>query len=234
MDDGIGDADIFVVGTCEDMCPAKEREAREGNGELHPFERVQYNNPKLTSPDLIIKRTVRNYEQENQIPTNFRTFGALDKTMRHLRRIMDWTTTDHPRAEPIVIYEFLWDRYREVRKEIVTQRFNTNPVNLPQVMAWNEEVARYFIACSHELINTKGFSAILNQEQLNKVLMDLLGDYRTCVDLGVPTPNAGEFKCYMATMMYAGLENKSGKKIPNKFGAFEVLRSFTAQEQVGL
>eukprot|EP00983_Pelagomonas_calceolata_P044522 1139334-Pelagomonas_calceolata.AAC.11 len=33
--------------------------------------------------------------------------------------------------------------------------------------------------------------------------------------------------------MYAGLENKSGKKIPNKFGAFEVLRSFTAQEQVG-
>ncbi|KAF5832124.1 hypothetical protein DUNSADRAFT_12135 [Dunaliella salina] len=231
MDEDVDGAGIFVVGTCEDMCPEEERQTRARNGELHPFERVQYDNAKLTSRDLIVTRFVKNYAQEQQIPPNFRTLGALDKTMRHLRRIMDWTTKDHPSAEPIVIYEFLWDRYRVVRKEIVTQRFNTSPANLPQVLAWNEEVARYFIACSHELINTKGFSAFLNHEQLNKVLMDLLSDYRTCVDLGVPTPCAGEFKCYMAIMTYFGIENKSGKKIPNKIGAFEVLRSFTAQEQ---
>jgi len=27
---------------------------------------------------------------------------------------MDWTTEDHPSAQPITVYEFLWNRYREV------------------------------------------------------------------------------------------------------------------------
>jgi len=38
----------------------------------------------------------------------------------------------------------------------------------------------------------------------------------------------------MATMTFFGLENKGGNKIPNKIGAFEVLRSFTDYEQVGV
>jgi len=37
-------------------------------------------------------------------------------------------------------------------------------------VAWNEEVARYHIACAHELISTETFSSQLNQEQLNKVI----------------------------------------------------------------
>jgi len=31
------------------------------------------------------------------------------------RAIMDWTPSDRPDALPITIYDFLWDRYREVR-----------------------------------------------------------------------------------------------------------------------
>lgn len=39
-------------------------------------------------------------------------------------------------------------------------------------------------------------------------------------------------RTYMAIMTYFGLENKGGNKIPNKMGAYEVLHSFTPQEQV--
>lgn len=48
--------------------------------------------------------------------------------------------------------------------------------------------------------------------------------------LCMPAPVA--CRCYMAIMTFFGLENKGGKKIPNKAGAFEVLRSFTDTEQV--
>ena len=39
-------------------------------------------------------------------------------------------------------------------------------------------------------------------------------------------------RSYMAIMTYFGLENKGGHKVPNKIGAFEVMRSFTATERV--
>lgn len=38
-----------------------------------------------------------------------------------------------------------------------------------QVLAWNEEVARFFIACTHECISNEEFPTYLNQDQLNKV-----------------------------------------------------------------
>lgn len=44
-----------------------------------------------------------------------------------------------------------------------------------------------------------------------------------------------DFVCrsYMAIFTYFGLEKKKGgRKIPNKHGSFEVLRSFTHEEQV--
>ena len=41
------------------------------------------------------------------------------------------------------------------------------------MLKWNEEVARYHIACSHELLHEKQFVSQLNQEQLVKVLLGL-------------------------------------------------------------
>ena len=48
----------------------------------------------------------------------------------------------------------------------------------------------------------------LNQEQLIKVLTDLLGLYQTARALGVETPNSAEFKSYIVLMNYGGVINK--------------------------
>ena len=47
----------MVLGTCELMCPVKEREQRERDGELHVFERVERDNRKVrTGTGVCVKR----------------------------------------------------------------------------------------------------------------------------------------------------------------------------------
>ena len=48
-----------MVGTCELMCPAAERAERERDGNIRVFERVDPNNPNLSSEDLAVKIFVR-------------------------------------------------------------------------------------------------------------------------------------------------------------------------------
>ncbi|KAJ9525143.1 hypothetical protein QJQ45_020666 [Haematococcus lacustris] len=229
-EDGAGlGADFFIRGTCEDMCPEAERLRRVNAGELHILERVDPANSKLTSPELIVKKSVRNYDDEDKKPSSFRTLPALNKTMEHLRHIMDRQVSEE--LSLLMVQGFLWDRYREIRREVNAQRFNLEPAALPLVIAWNEEVCRFLLACSHELIDDPDFLVQLNQEQMNKVLMDLLGYYSLAHQLGIPTPCSAEFKCYHALMLYAGLVNKHNRKTPNKLGALEVLRTATPSEQ---
>ena len=54
--------------------------------------------------------------QVEQTPENFRTIGALRRTMMHLRNIMD------RRDMPLVnIHKYLWDRFRGVRQDLFVQ-----------------------------------------------------------------------------------------------------------------
>ena len=48
--------------------------------------------------------------QVEQDPEHFRTLGALQRTLLHLRGIMD-----APGAALVDIHKFLWDRFRGVR-----------------------------------------------------------------------------------------------------------------------
>ena len=48
-----------MVGTCELMCPAAERAERERDGNVRIFERVDPNNPNLSSDELAVKTFVR-------------------------------------------------------------------------------------------------------------------------------------------------------------------------------
>lgn len=70
----------------------------------------------------------------------------------------------------------------QVRKELVTQRFHQDPATLPLVIAWNEEICRFMLINSHELVGQEGFSAMLNQEQMNKVCASLVCNH-CCVAL---------------------------------------------------
>ncbi len=54
--------------------------------------------------------------QVEQTPENFRTIGALRRTMVHLRSIMD--RQDMPLVN---IHKYLWDRFRGVRQDLFVQ-----------------------------------------------------------------------------------------------------------------
>ena len=56
------------------------------------------------------------YPQVEQTPENFRTIGALRRTMMHLRSIMD--RQDMPLVN---IHKYLWDRFRGVRQDLFVQ-----------------------------------------------------------------------------------------------------------------
>ena len=59
--------------------------------------------------------------QVEQTPENFRTFGAIQRTTLHLRRLMD--SEDHPLVN---IHKYLWDRFRGVRQDLFVQGFEVS------------------------------------------------------------------------------------------------------------
>lgn len=56
--------------------------------------------------------------QIEQRPENFRTMEALQRTMAHLRAIMDSQA-----SRLVEIHKFLWDRFRGVRQDLFVQGF---------------------------------------------------------------------------------------------------------------
>lgn len=56
--------------------------------------------------------------QIEQRPENFRTMEALQRTMAHLRAIMD-----RQDSRLVEIHKFLWDRFRGVRQDLFVQGF---------------------------------------------------------------------------------------------------------------
>ncbi|GFR48337.1 hypothetical protein Agub_g10224, partial [Astrephomene gubernaculifera] len=228
-----------LVGTCELMCPVAERKRREATGELNIFERLDPDNAKLTSEALIIKKARKNYSEEDRRPESLRTFRALRLTMSRLRSLIsapDETglaaaTGRSPEQALLDVQAFLWDRYREVRKEIIAQHFHMRPELLPEVLAWNEEIARFLIISSHELWGNPSFASQLNQEQLKKVLTDLVTRFYTAAGrLGVPTPHSAEMKCYLLILMLGGTIEKNGRRFRQPAEAHMYLRQYSKEE----
>ncbi|GLI61136.1 hypothetical protein VaNZ11_003411 [Volvox africanus] len=238
-DDGVAGGGAALVGTCEVMCPVAERKRREAAGELNIFERLDPHNSKLTNENLIIKKARKNYSEEDRRPENLRTFRALGLTMARLRSLiaapdetaLAATIQCSPEQTLLNVQAFLWDRYREVRKEIIAQHFHTRAEMLPQILAWNEEIARFLIISSHELWGNRDFAAQLNQEQLKKVLTDLVTRfYTSAARLGVPTPNSAEIKCYLLILMMGGTIEKNGRRFRQPAEAQMYLRQYTQKE----
>ena len=139
-EDGFGGAGRGpIIGTCEDMCPASERERRQNMSDIQIFERVDPNNPNMTSAELAVRRFARTVDDPH--PSEFRTRGALTRTMDHLRRLLDRTD-----ARFGLIHKFLWDRYRSVRQDLYIQ-------GITDAFAINifEEIVRFHVLCEHEL-----------------------------------------------------------------------------------
>ena len=62
--------------------------------------------------------------QVEQTPENFRTMGALRRTVVYLRSIMD--RQDMPLVN---IHKYLWDRFRAVRQDLFVQGFEVSRIS---------------------------------------------------------------------------------------------------------
>jgi hypothetical protein len=130
------------------MCPASEIERRLRIEDIALFERMD---PRVASTNtaLAVKKFARNVRdslqgqglclhrtarntfplralQIEQRPENFRTMAALQRTMAHLRRIMDATD-----VSLVNIHKFLWDRFRGVRQDLFVQGFEARLTTHP-------------------------------------------------------------------------------------------------------
>ncbi|KAH7619748.1 putative SAC3 family protein B [Nannochloris sp. 'desiccata'] len=188
---GVGGGRGPIVGTCEDMCPASERERRQNMSDIQIFERVDPNNPNLTSAELAVRRFARTVDDPH--PSEFRTRGALTRTMDYLRRLLDRTDVRFG-----LVHKFLWDRYRSIRQDLYIQ-------NISDEFAINifEEIVRFHVLCEHELCgedqsvtDMEGFNSHLNMEQMNKALISLNEMYNKAAAKGRPSPNEAEFRTY--------------------------------------
>jgi hypothetical protein len=191
--------DGSVVGSCEDMCPAQERQRRESMSDIQIFERPDLANPALTSAELAVKRFARTVDDPK--PSDFRTRAALQKTMNHLRGLLDRMDVRFG-----LVHKFLWDRYRSVRQDLYIQGITDG-----FAIGIFEEIVRFHIMCEHELCgedqsvtDMEGFNSHLNLEQMNKALISLNDMYDKATASGSPVSESEpEFRAYHLVSLMA-------------------------------
>lgn len=180
-----------IIGTCEDMCPAAERERRQNMSDIQIFERVHPDNMNQTSAHLAVKRFARTVDDPH--PSDFRTRGALERTMNYLRNLLDREDVRFG-----LVHKFLWDRYRSVRQDLYIQGITDQ-----FAIRIFEEIVRFHVLCEHELCgedqsvtDMEGFNSHLNMEQMNKALISLNDMYEKAAEKGEQCPNEAEFRSY--------------------------------------
>ncbi|XP_069694318.1 protein xmas [Periplaneta americana] len=182
-------------GTCEDMCPEKERYQRESRHQVALYE-YQAGASKEVMMDhaLAVKQYSRSSAaQEEPLPHDLRPPHVLRMTMDYLllqiinrcenkdENLGDW-------------YHFLWDRTRGIRKDITQQELCDI-----EVVALVEQCARFHIHCSERLIaeDISVFDSKINSENLTKCLQTLKYMYHDMSLKGITCPNEAEFRGYI-------------------------------------
>jgi hypothetical protein len=168
-----------IVGTCDLMCPAKEREFRRANGDLEVFERVDPEDRMKSHPDLCIKKYTRIVDEIT--PDMVRTKKGLQLAIDQLWRILDAEDKDFMTKS-----KFLWDRLRSIRQDLNLQQITDS-----FAVKLLEQMVRYTILAEHELCeatasatNPDGHNSHLNVEQLTKTLTSLRHMYDDHADRG--------------------------------------------------
>ncbi|KAH8269946.1 hypothetical protein KR018_000197 [Drosophila ironensis] len=106
-----------VRGSCNTFCPDKEKKMRIHQRILHFFE---LKNGQKNSPGILVKEFTRSAaDVKTPKPEDMRTEAALTKTVEYLLKeiILDDRKPYH------VAYDFIFDRLRAVRREIVIQMY---------------------------------------------------------------------------------------------------------------
>ncbi|KAJ8927365.1 hypothetical protein NQ314_020140 [Rhamnusium bicolor] len=164
----------YVVGKCMGMCPPEEIKMRERERLLHILEIVPgTENDRIPKAD--INRMVKSFARSAvgnsmQEPKNLRPPGVLLKTISYLfddvisRNDVPWT----------VVYDFLMDRLRSVRQDMVIQN-----ISRAHYISCLQPIIRFYAYASYRLceedINT--FDPFINKTHLQECLKRLLCMY---------------------------------------------------------
>ncbi|XP_068662216.1 SAC3 family protein C [Aristolochia californica] len=161
-----------VIGTCPDMCPAKERAQREQLRDLSIFERLN-GDPRKTSPSLAVKKFCRTISSQNIQPSDIRPLHVLQDTLKYLMNILHSSEYSYE-----VVHDFVFDRTRSIRQDLSMQNINND-----QAIHMYEEMVKFYVI-SHNKLAKHGKSSnlmslhYLNKEQLVKSLVSLYDLYR--------------------------------------------------------
>ncbi|XP_052780533.1 germinal-center associated nuclear protein-like [Mya arenaria] len=189
------------VGTCPDMCPEKERYDREDKRCLSVFEiipgteNIPGKNPQVDHSKAVKEFVRSSPDQDEPLPQDLRPIPVLESTMIYLLseianhgqdgRWGDW-------------FDFLWNRTRGVRKDIIQQQLND-----AHAASLIEKCARFHIYCSERLCeeDMHSFDAKINNENLTKCLQTLKEFYADLeTKQNYHCENEAEFRAYTVLM----------------------------------
>ena len=164
----------FIVGICQKMCPAPEIKFRERHNLLHRFEQV-LGTENLPYPRANRSFMVKEYSRsaagkQAPRPEDIRPPSVLLKTVDFLLRNICTRNDVHWS----VVYEFVFDRLRAVRQDMVVQ----NAVNIDTVKIL-ERVVRFHLYASYKLLeaNPAQFDAHINNTHIQECMKRLINMY---------------------------------------------------------
>ncbi|XP_072019882.1 SAC3 domain-containing protein 1-like [Amphiura filiformis] len=175
--------DIWMRGTCIDMCPFRERRMREQQHRLHPLEMVA-GTEKNKRPKADPKATIKEYSRPaagkaEASPADLRPAEVLLTTVEYLvNRIL--TRPDWPFVK---LYNFVFDRLRSVRQDMVIQRLTGK--DALQILQW---ITKFHIYAGYRLCTEapSSYDSKINADHAQECIKRLLVFYRTCEDLEHP------------------------------------------------
>lgn len=187
----------YVIGTCPDMCPEKERLMREFQNQIPIFELAD--NLNHMDHSIAIKEYSRSSaDQEVPLPLELRPENVLKMTMSYLLHyIVDMVDDEDSTTNVSDWFHFVWDRMRSIRKDITQQDLCS-----AEAVQLVEKCARFHIHCSARLVeeDPNVFDSKLNTENLTKCLQTLKYMYDDLRLRGISCPNEAEFRAYVVLL----------------------------------
>ncbi|XP_053387577.1 SAC3 domain-containing protein 1-like [Mercenaria mercenaria] len=170
-----------MIGKCESMCPDAEIRLRERENLLHPFEVAD--NHSSRCPRANAKKCVKEYRRptvgkQEVNPSEVRPPDVLVKTVDYL---LDRITTQKCRWSEI--YDFVFDRLRSVRQDLVVQ--DTHGADAIAIL---ERAVRFHIYSDYRLCreHIAVFDEKINSQHTQECLKRLINLYNENWDMSWP------------------------------------------------
>ena len=226
---GLEKEDMYLIGTCPDICPEKERYGRSAKNQLHWYEKKD---GKLNHLAAVKEHSRSAADQNVPLPHELRPASVLNKTMNFLMcnivdrvdnmtgTMSDWFNFISQLSLSVVQPTDPWAQFNVADGEgsdntvgnwyvymwNVTRaiRKDITQQNLTDLVALSivEKCARFHIFCSERLCEEKAhnFDWKLNDENLIKCLRTLKHMYHDLQMSGDFCPQESEFRAYDVLM----------------------------------